>query len=120
MLLDGVKAGVHQSGRGRRRGKEVTTVEGLPARWAQHRAQAVRRKPCCTRSSGRGSRNRCRFAAFCQFGMMIKATELLGTESESLLDEDIKAAFTRLDLRPTFAGAEATRRSSMASGTRRR
>ena len=72
--------------------KEITTVEGLPARWAKQRRRAVKdvslhpvqeawieqQVPQC---------------GFCQFGMMIKATELL-EHNPKPSDEDIKAAFT--------------------------
>lgn len=72
--------------------KEITTVEGLPARWAKQQGRAVKdvslhpvqdawieqQVPQC---------------GFCQFGMMIKATELL-EQNPKPSDEDIKAAFT--------------------------
>jgi aerobic-type carbon monoxide dehydrogenase small subunit (CoxS/CutS family) len=72
--------------------KEITTVEGLPARWARQHAQAVtegslhpiqeawieQQVPQC---------------GYCQFGMMIKATELL-ERNATPSDEEIKAAFT--------------------------
>ena len=73
-------------------GKEVTTVEGLPARWAKqknlpasetllHPVQAAwieQQTPLC---------------GFCQNGMMIKATELL-EQTAKPDDAQIKAAFT--------------------------
>ena len=73
-------------------GKEVTTVEGLGARWAKqknlpavekalHPVQAAwieEQTPLC---------------GFCQNGMMIKATELLEKTAKPS-DEEIKAAFT--------------------------
>jgi isoquinoline 1-oxidoreductase alpha subunit len=75
-------------------GKEVTTLEGLPARWAKqkglspadaektlHPVQAAwieEQTPLC---------------GFCQNGMMIKATELLEHNATPTLAE-IKAAFT--------------------------
>jgi isoquinoline 1-oxidoreductase alpha subunit len=75
-------------------GKEVTTLEGLPARWAQQKglpagdaaktlhpvqqAWIEEQTPLC---------------GFCQNGMMIKATELLeGTTTPTLAQ--IKEAFT--------------------------
>jgi aerobic-type carbon monoxide dehydrogenase small subunit (CoxS/CutS family) len=72
--------------------KEVTTVEGLPARWAKQQGRAGRdvalhpvqeawieqQVPQC---------------GFCQFGMMIKATELL-EQNPTPTDADIKAALT--------------------------
>jgi len=73
-------------------GKEVTTVEGLPARWAKqknlpategtlHPVQAAwiaEQTPLC---------------GFCQSGMMIKAVERL-EKTPSPSDDEIKAAFT--------------------------
>ncbi len=74
--------------------QEVTTVEGLPARWAEQRNQPHdaangklhpvqeawidRQVPQC---------------GICQFGMMIKVTELLES-NPSPTDADIKAALT--------------------------
>jgi isoquinoline 1-oxidoreductase alpha subunit len=75
-------------------GKEVTTLEGLPARWAKQKglsdAEAARtlhpvqaawiaeQTPLC---------------GFCQNGMMIKATELLESNASPTVTQ-IKAAFT--------------------------
>jgi isoquinoline 1-oxidoreductase alpha subunit len=75
-------------------GKEVTTLEGLPARWAKQRglpeAQAAKvlhpvqeawieeQTPLC---------------GFCQNGMMIKATELLESVASPTVPE-IKRAFS--------------------------
>ena len=75
-------------------GKEVTTLEGLPARWAKQKglpdeeaaktlhpvqeAWIEEQTPLC---------------GFCQNGMMIKATELLERVSSPTVTE-IKAAFT--------------------------
>jgi isoquinoline 1-oxidoreductase alpha subunit len=75
-------------------GKEVTTLEGLPARWAQQKglssadagqtlhpvqqAWIEEQTPLC---------------GFCQNGMMIKATELLESNSSPTV-ADIKVAFT--------------------------
>ena len=71
-------------------GKEVTTLEGLPARWAKQKnlpeaglhpvqqAWIEEQTPLC---------------GFCQNGMMIKATELLEQTPNPSVPE-IKAAFT--------------------------
>ena len=75
-------------------GREVTTVEGLPARWATQRqlspeqaagtlhpvqeAWIAEQVPQC---------------GICQFGMMIKVTELL-EHNPAPSDDDIKAALT--------------------------
>jgi len=72
--------------------KEVTTVEGLPARWARQQGTAAegaalhpvqeawiaQQVPQC---------------GYCQYGMMIKATELL-EQNPTPSDDDIRAAFT--------------------------
>ena len=75
-------------------GKQVTTLEGLPARWAQQKglspadagktlhpiqqAWIEEQTPLC---------------GFCQSGMMIKATELLESNGTPTVEE-IKQAFT--------------------------
>ncbi len=75
-------------------GKEVTTLEGLPARWAKQKnlseaeaastlhpvqqAWIAEQTPLC---------------GYCQNGMMIKATELLESTPSPTIDQ-IKAAFT--------------------------
>jgi aerobic-type carbon monoxide dehydrogenase small subunit (CoxS/CutS family) len=71
-------------------GKEITTLEGLPARWAKQKglpkadlhpiqeAWIEEQTPLC---------------GFCQNGMMIKATELLERNPSPSVAE-IKAAFT--------------------------
>lgn len=75
-------------------GKEVTTLEGLPARWAKQ-------KGLSDADAGKTSHpvqdawiaEQTPLCGFCQNGMMIKATELLEkTPSPSLAE--IKAAFT--------------------------
>jgi aerobic-type carbon monoxide dehydrogenase small subunit (CoxS/CutS family) len=67
--------------------KEVTTLEGLPSRWAQKREKTLHpvqqawideQVPLC---------------GFCQSGMMIKATELLEKTANPSLAQ-IKQAFT--------------------------
>jgi isoquinoline 1-oxidoreductase alpha subunit len=60
-------------------GKEITTLEGLPARWAaQQLAWIEQQVPLC---------------GFCQSGMMIKATELL-EHKPNPTDAEISEAFT--------------------------
>ena len=101
-------------------GKEVVTLEGLPARWAQQRglskedaektlhpvqqAWIDEQTPLC---------------GFCQNGMMIKATELLEQVAMPSVAE-IKAAFTTSGPSPHLcrcgsyaAIIEAVRRASM-------
>lgn len=75
-------------------GKEVTTLEGLPARWAKQNGGA---------SSGRAAalhpvqeawiEQQVPQCGYCQSGMMIKATELL-EHNATPSDAEIKAAFT--------------------------
>jgi aerobic-type carbon monoxide dehydrogenase small subunit (CoxS/CutS family) len=75
-------------------GKEVTTLEGLPARWAKQKGL----------SSAEGEQTlhpvqqawieeQTPLCGFCQSGMMIKATELLERVAAPTVAE-IKAAFT--------------------------
>lgn len=94
VLVDGKEARACTLAVNRVAGKEVTTLEGLPARWAEkqglpaadadkilHPVQQAwidEQVPQC---------------GFCQNGMMIKATELLETTPEPSLAE-IKNAFT--------------------------
>jgi isoquinoline 1-oxidoreductase alpha subunit len=75
-------------------GKEVTTLEGLPDRWA------ARQKLPGGHSQGvlhpvqeAWIEQQVHQCGFCQSGMMIKATELLESKPKPTLDE-IKAAFT--------------------------
>jgi isoquinoline 1-oxidoreductase alpha subunit len=74
--------------------KEVTTVEGLPARWAKQRKLAA--------GGALGTLHPVQEAwieeqvpqcGICQFGMMIKVTELLEANPKPT-DDDIKAALT--------------------------
>ena len=75
-------------------GKEVTTVEGLPARWAK-----LRKLPD---KDAQGALHPVQEAwieeqvpqcGICQFGMMIKVTELLEAKPKPT-DDEIKAALT--------------------------
>lgn len=75
-------------------GKEVITIEGLPARWARQRklppAEAEKTlHPVQTA----WIEEQTPLCGFCQNGMMIKATELL-EKTPSPTDAEIKAAFT--------------------------
>ena len=75
-------------------GKEVTTLEGLPARWA-------RQKGLATADAGKTLHpiqqawieEQTPLCGFCQSGMMIKATELLESNGTPSVEE-IKQAFT--------------------------
>ena len=75
-------------------GKEVTTVEGLPARWAKQRKLPAK--------GAQGTLHPVQEAwieeqvpqcGICQFGMMIKVTELLEA-NPTPTDDQIKAALT--------------------------
>ncbi|HUE65440.1 MAG TPA: (2Fe-2S)-binding protein [Rhizomicrobium sp.] len=94
VLLDGKEVRACVTPASLAAGKEVTTIEGLPARWAKqnglptaspdevlHPVQEAwieQQVPLC---------------GFCQSGMMIKAIELLESNPKPT-DNEIKAAFT--------------------------
>ncbi len=75
-------------------GKEVTTLEGLPARWAQQKglptAEASKTLHPIQQAWIEEQTPLC---GFCQNGMMIKATELLERTATPTLTQ-IKEAFT--------------------------
>ena len=75
-------------------GKEVTTLEGLPARWAkqQNLSPDVAAKTLHPVQEA-WIEEQTPLCGFCQSGMMIKATELLEKTPNPTLPE-IKAAFT--------------------------
>jgi isoquinoline 1-oxidoreductase alpha subunit len=75
-------------------GKEVTTLEGLPARWAKQKSlpQADAEKTLHPIQQA-WIEEQTPLCGFCQNGMMIKATELLERVASPTVAE-IKAAFT--------------------------
>jgi len=75
-------------------GKEVTTLEGLPARWAQQRglSKADAEKTLHPVQEA-WIEEQTPLCGFCQNGMMIKATELLESVASPTVAQ-IKAAFT--------------------------
>jgi aerobic-type carbon monoxide dehydrogenase small subunit (CoxS/CutS family) len=75
-------------------GKEVTTLEGLPARWAKQKnlSQADAEKTLHPIQEA-WIEEQTPLCGFCQNGMMIKATELLERVASPSVAE-IKAAFT--------------------------
>jgi isoquinoline 1-oxidoreductase alpha subunit len=75
-------------------GKEVTTLEGLPARWAKQKglSQADGEKTLHPVQQA-WIEEQTPLCGFCQNGMMIKATELLEQTANPTVAE-IKAAFT--------------------------
>ena len=75
-------------------GKEVTTVEGLPARWAkQKNLTAAQAEKTLHPVQTAWIEEQTPLCGFCQNGMMIKATELLEKTAKPS-DDEIKAAFT--------------------------
>jgi len=73
-------------------GKEVTTLEGLPDRWAAHKNLAAS-KGMLHPVQAAWIEQQVPQCGFCQSGMMIKAVELL-EKTPSPSDDEIKAAFT--------------------------
>ena len=76
-------------------GKEVTTLEGLPARWAQQKglSKADAEKTLHPIQEA-WIEEQTPLCGFCQNGMMIKATELLESNSAPTVDQ-VKEAFTK-------------------------
>jgi len=75
-------------------GKEVTTVEGLPARWAKQKdLPAAQADKTLHPVQAAWIEEQTPLCGFCQSGMMIKATELLEKTAKPT-DAEIKAAFT--------------------------
>lgn len=74
--------------------KEVTTVEGLPARWAKQRnLSAAESEKTLHPVQEAWIEEQTPLCGYCQNGMMIKATELLEKTAKPT-DAEIKAAFT--------------------------
>ncbi len=75
-------------------GKEITTLEGLPARWAkQQHLSASDAESTIHPVQQAWIEEQTPLCGFCQSGMMIKATELLEKTPNPTVPE-IKAAFT--------------------------
>ena len=75
-------------------GKEVTTLEGLPARWAQKKGLAPAEAAKTLHPvQAAWIEEQTPLCGFCQNGMMIKATELLERVASPSVAE-IKEAFT--------------------------
>jgi isoquinoline 1-oxidoreductase subunit alpha len=72
-------------------GKDVTTVDGLPARWASQKGLAA--KEALHPVQEAWIEEQVPQCGICQFGMMIKVTELL-EKTPSPSDAQIKAALT--------------------------
>jgi len=74
--------------------KEITTVEGLPARWAKQHGAALEGSPAALHPVQEAwIEEQVPQCGICQFGMMIKITELL-EHTPSPTDVQIKAALT--------------------------
>jgi isoquinoline 1-oxidoreductase alpha subunit len=75
-------------------GKEITTLEGLPARWAKQKNLSAAEAETALHPVQQGwIEEQAPLCGFCQSGMMIKATELLEKNPAPSVAE-IKAAFT--------------------------
>lgn len=75
-------------------GKEITTLEGLPARWAKQKGLAAADGEKTLHPVQQAwIEEQAPLCGFCQNGMMIKATELLERVASPTLAE-IKEAFT--------------------------
>ncbi len=75
-------------------GKEVTTLEGLPARWAKQKGlSAADAEKTLHPVQQAWIQEQTPLCGFCQNGMMIKATELLEQKPSPTVQE-IKEAFT--------------------------
>ena len=73
--------------------KQITTIEGLPARWAsQKNLPAAEAKQTLHPVQQAWIDQQVPMCGFCQYGMMIKATELLEANSSPTVDQ-IKTAF---------------------------
>lgn len=81
-------------------GQEITTLEGLPQRWAKQKGlsaeEAKNTLHPVQQAWIEGQTPQC---GFCQNGMMIKATELLESNPNPSVDQ-IKAAYTTSGVSP--------------------
>jgi aerobic-type carbon monoxide dehydrogenase small subunit (CoxS/CutS family) len=94
VLLDGVEVRSCITPVSMAFGKEVTTIEGLPDRWAKrNKLPASASKEVLHPVQEAWIEQQVPQCGFCQSGMMIKATELLESKPNPTLDE-IKEAFT--------------------------
>ncbi|MFZ0393788.1 MAG: (2Fe-2S)-binding protein [Terracidiphilus sp.] len=83
-------------------GQEVTTLEGLPARWAKQKGlSAEESKHLLHPVQQAWIEQQTPQCGFCQNGMMIKATELLESTPNPTL-EQIKAAYTTSGVSPNL------------------
>ena len=82
--------------------QEITTLEGLPARWAKQKGlSAEEAKDTLHPVQQAWIEQQTPQCGFCQNGMMIKATELLESNPNPTL-EQIKAAYTTSGVSPNL------------------
>jgi len=93
VLLDGAEVRACVTPVAAAAGKEVTTVDGLPARWAKQQGHAPPAAGRLHPVQEAWIEQQVPQCGYCQFGMMIKATELL-EHTPQPTDAEIKAAFT--------------------------
>ncbi len=94
VLLDGVEIRSCITPVSLAEGKEVTTVEGLPARWAKRLGSSAKTAPGELHPVQEAwIEEQVPQCGICQFGMMIKVTELLESKPNPT-DDEIKAALT--------------------------
>jgi isoquinoline 1-oxidoreductase alpha subunit len=83
-------------------GQEITTLEGLPARWAKQKGlSAEQAKTTLHPVQQAWIEEQTPQCGFCQNGMMIKATELLESNPNPSLTQ-IKEAFTTSGVSPNL------------------
>src|SRR5271167_761589 len=94
VLLDGKEVRSCITGLALASGKDVTTLEGLPARWAKQKGlSSAEAEKTLHPIQAAWIEEQTPLCGFCQNGMMIKATELLESNATPTVPE-IKAAFT--------------------------
>jgi isoquinoline 1-oxidoreductase subunit alpha len=93
VLLDGAEVRACITAVAAAVGKEVTTVDGLPARWARQNGKTHAADGALHPVQEAWIEQQVPQCGYCQFGMMIKATELL-EHTPHPSDAEIKAAFT--------------------------
>jgi aerobic-type carbon monoxide dehydrogenase small subunit (CoxS/CutS family) len=102
VLVDGEEVRSCLTPAGSVTGKEVTTLEGLPARWAKQKGlSAEEAKETLHPVQQAWIEEQTPQCGFCQNGMMIKATELLEKTPSPTLAQ-IKAAFTTSGVSPNL------------------
>jgi isoquinoline 1-oxidoreductase alpha subunit len=94
VLLEGKEVRSCITGLALANGKEVTTLEGLPARWAKQKGlSAAEAAKTLHPVQAAWIEEQTPLCGFCQNGMMIKATELLESVATPTVPQ-IKEAFT--------------------------